>query len=379
MWNKCIEADGGKRDSFYHNLLFPYAGGRLRVQAWKISILTASQVLMSAMVLALLWRRRQVSKLCPSAAFPAMAYRHFELALTMTLLVASASVSTASKLSSYWDHELPRTPMPTAMTKFASPLSDSVAQKLLPRLRNGAPLISFKDEALCAKAGLRCPEKVVVVTGSQPRVCIPPFFNYEYGVLPCYPSASAYATQASTIFFSPTSLSLKWENLPELMAFFGVHKGSAMELDMENTVAHCAYRSEHEARACVTSGEDMVNFITKAMGTNVDVYSTGLSAMQNATVVDVVKVASQGRKVASCHNMKFPSLLFSCHMSQTSELMQVSLKSTDIHSSHRLAICHMDTSYWNPGHIAFQVLNMKPGDGPVCHWFPENSFIFVEG
>ncbi|KAH7441033.1 hypothetical protein KP509_03G022300 [Ceratopteris richardii] len=213
---------------------------------------------------------------------------------------------------------------------------------------------------------------------------------------------------ASAIFFSPASLAvgralqlpnisndlqslkllpqsisqalpkLKQGNLLKLTGLFGVQKGSSMELEMENTLAHCSYKSEHEIRACVTSGEDMVSFITKAMGSKLTVYSTPLSVMESATVVDIVKVASRGRKVASCHNMKFPSLLFSCHMSATSELMQVSLKSTDGHTTTRPAICHMDTSYWNPSHIAFQVLNLEPGKGSVCHWFPENSFIFVE-
>nr|GLL16852.1 BURP domain protein RD22-like [Ipomoea trifida] len=40
-------------------------------------------------------------------------------------------------------------------------------------------------------------------------------------------------------------------------------------------------------------------------------------------------------------------------------------------------VCHKDTSAWNPKHLAFQVLKIKPGTVPVCHFLPEDHIVWV--
>lgn len=326
------------------------------------------------------------------------------LSICMVISVASAE---SSSFASLWEHELPNTAMPEALEKLASPLSPSSTQLFLSLLKAGK--LQAYDKQFCASAQIFCSQKAITpVEGPQPRVCIPPYFNYEYGVLPCRHGASAVsALQESGIFFSQEDLvvgkivqlpdtsndlhGMKFlpalladalpfdaRHLPELTSFYGVAKGSDMELEMENTLAHCSFKSEHEVRVCQLSGEGMVSFVINTVGHGAVVYSPAAILKQKATVMDISTVGAPGEKVATCHDMRFPSMVYSCHMTHTSQLMVVSLKLANGHVARQLALCHMDTSYWNPSHIAFQVLSSKPGESAVCHWFPENSFTFVQ-
>ncbi|KAI5085051.1 hypothetical protein GOP47_0001220 [Adiantum capillus-veneris] len=346
---------------------------------------------------------------------------HFVLAAA---LLALLPVAKASSLSSFWHHELPLTSIPDALQKLASPLSARLTRHYLTQLKAGT--LKASQSGFCSSAGIYCSQKATPIStpittpitglppGVQPRVCVPPFFFYEYGVLRCRQHGASRSTASavqlsSSIFFAQDSLTVgKVVQLPDtsndlkglrflphslakalpklnegnkqaLAEFYGVAKGSDMEFDMVDTLAHCAYKSEHELKACLTSGEGMVSFIAKAVGHKAVVYAPGAVAMQEAQVIDVKVVSSKGSRVASCHDMKFPSLLYSCHMTKTSELIDVSVKLADGHVAHMPAICHMDTSYWNPSHIAFQVLNVEPGKTSICHWLPQNSFVFVQG
>ncbi|KAM0005498.1 putative BURP domain-containing protein [Helianthus debilis subsp. tardiflorus] len=51
--------------------------------------------------------------------------------------------------------------------------------------------------------------------------------------------------------------------------------------------------------------------------------------------------------------------------------------SADGKKMNAAAVCHIDTSKWNPKHLAFQVLKVKPGTVPVCHFLPEDHVAWV--
>jgi len=40
-----------------------------------------------------------------------------------------------------------------------------------------------------------------------------------------------------------------------------------------------------------------------------------------------------------------------------------------------VAVCHIDTSQWNPKHLAFEVLKVKLGTVPVCHFLHGGEWI----
>ncbi|KAK7312355.1 hypothetical protein VNO77_36146 [Canavalia gladiata] len=40
-------------------------------------------------------------------------------------------------------------------------------------------------------------------------------------------------------------------------------------------------------------------------------------------------------------------------------------------------ICHLNTSDWSQDHILFSQLGFKPGQAPVCHFFPVKHLMWV--
>ncbi|KDP46067.1 hypothetical protein JCGZ_06578 [Jatropha curcas] len=55
----------------------------------------------------------------------------------------------------------------------------------------------------------------------------------------------------------------------------------------------------------------------------------------------------------------------------------IPLVGADGSKAKALIVCHLDTSAWNPKHFAFQVLNVKPGGPPVCHFLNSDTIVWV--
>jgi hypothetical protein len=55
----------------------------------------------------------------------------------------------------------------------------------------------------------------------------------------------------------------------------------------------------------------------------------------------------------------------------------VPLEGVDGNRVKAVAVCHTDTSQWNPKHLAFQVLKVQPGTVPVCHFLPQDHVVWV--
>ncbi|KAJ0720328.1 Polygalacturonase-1 non-catalytic subunit beta [Helianthus annuus] len=56
------------------------------------------------------------------------------------------------------------------------------------------------------------------------------------------------------------------------------------------------------------------------------------------------------------------------------EILDVSSKTK---MNNGVAICHIDTSSWSPGHGAFVALGSGPGHIEVCHWIFENDMTWT--
>ncbi|MCO5566748.1 hypothetical protein L7F22_020428 [Adiantum nelumboides] len=346
----------------------------------------------------------------------AAAPRLLLLALLMFWTSSSTALVDSSSLRAFWQQELPNTGIPEEFQNLASPLPSSETQEVVLMVKAGSAIqASAASKDFCSSAGIYCPQKdtTIVVPGNPgigTQVCVGPF-HYQYvGAIPCSARAAAASTiQANGIFmhkdalmvgktvqlpdtsndlqglkFLPSSIAdalpkLEAGNLLEFEKIFSVQKGSDMELDMKNTLAHCGFKSEHEVKECQASGEGVVRFISGVLGQTAVVVTAPVMKKQEVKIVGIASLSGKGEKTVACHNMRFPSLVYSCHMTQTFKLMDVSVKLASGHLAHLPAVCHMDTSYWSPSHVAFQALNVQPGKSSVCHWFPENTFLFVQG
>ena len=99
---------------------------------------------------------------------------------------------------------------------------------------------------------------------------------------------------------------------------------------------------------------------------------------QNYTVLEVPKEVL-APKMVICHPVPYPYAVFFCHYFGTgTKVFQVSLCGKNGDNVEAVAVCHMDTSDWDPDHILFQLLGVKPGaSSPVCHFLPTNHLVWV--
>ena len=85
--------------------------------------------------------------------------------------------------------------------------------------------------------------------------------------------------------------------------------------------------------------------------------------------------------------MPFPYAVYYCHMTgRPSKAYAVSLRGRGVTAgaggsppvTTMAAICHLDTSNWDPAHPAFEMLHTRPGGEPVCHFMSYASLLFGE-
>ncbi|RZC86448.1 hypothetical protein C5167_030531 [Papaver somniferum] len=84
-------------------------------------------------------------------------------------------------------------------------------------------------------------------------------------------------------------------------------------------------------------------------------------------------------KLVACHILPYPYAVFFCHATSahTTRAYDVPLVGTDGTKINATAVCHQDTSKWDPDHVAFQVLKVKPGTVQICHFLSGDNFVWV--
>lgn len=173
--------------------------------------------------------------------------------------------------------------------------------------------------------------------------------------------------------------------LPYILQLFSFPQGSKQAKAMEDTLRHCEFPPiKGETKFCATSLESMLDSVRGIFGPNThfkvettNYLSDSITPLQKYTISEPPVKISAPRTVA-CHTLPYPYAVFYCH-GQVSDnvLYKVSLTGEDGGRVDATAICHMETSQWDPDHVAFRVLRTKPGAGPVCHFFPADNLVWI--
>ncbi|XP_057522893.1 BURP domain protein RD22 [Amaranthus tricolor] len=176
-------------------------------------------------------------------------------------------------------------------------------------------------------------------------------------------------------------LSFSSDKMPEILEEFSVQPNSEEAKVIENTIKGCESKGiKGEQKYCATSLESLVDYAKNTLGKNVKAMSTEAeninSKAQKYTIVAVKKVANDN-EAAVCHKQNYAYAVFYCHKTRETSAYVVSLVGADGSRAKAMAICHEDTKGWNPKHLAFQVLNVKPGSVPICHFLPEDHIVWV--
>ncbi|XP_020589076.1 BURP domain-containing protein 12-like [Phalaenopsis equestris] len=158
---------------------------------------------------------------------------------------------------------------------------------------------------------------------------------------------------------------------------------SSMAKAVASTVADCERSpSRGETKRCATSAEDMIDFAVSVLGSDVEVRSTSnTKGSQGNILIGEVKAVNGGNvtESVSCHQSLFPYLVYYCHSVPRVRVYEAEILAVDSKKkiNDGVAICHVDTSDWAPGHGAFVALGPGPGKIEVCHWIFEGDMTWT--
>ncbi|XP_042495074.1 polygalacturonase-1 non-catalytic subunit beta-like [Macadamia integrifolia] len=182
----------------------------------------------------------------------------------------------------------------------------------------------------------------------------------------------------SYISFLPRPLASKipfsFAKIDELKKLFNVVDESNMDEYIQDTLETC------EKSTCVTSAENLIDFVVKKLGHHVRVWNTESieGSCENVTI-GTVKLISGNlfEPPALCHSQPFPFQVYYCHV-----LQKVKVYAVDLHAkkkvNHAVMACHYDTSTWSSNHPAFKLLGFGPGQIEVCHWINKNGMVWTK-
>ncbi|KAK1271332.1 BURP domain-containing protein 3 [Acorus gramineus] len=171
-------------------------------------------------------------------------------------------------------------------------------------------------------------------------------------------------------------------DLPNTLSRFSIKPNSKLALLMQKTHQLCeAPALKSEVKHCATSLESMVDFAVSELGTN-----KGVQAM--VTVLEDQKAPEEKNSTAklvsdaktmtvNCHPVTYVYLTYYCHSIAETRTYVVPFVGDDGTKAEVMAVCHTDTSEWDPKHISFKMLHVKPGNVPICHTLVEDTIVWM--
>ncbi|XP_031476378.1 BURP domain-containing protein 5-like isoform X2 [Nymphaea colorata] len=307
--------------------------------------------------------------------------------LSTLFLLVGATNDGASTISSYWNEVFPRTPMPNAIqallpssleiSGFSRGLHHYDQERTNPGGRawakgwgvlgndhdqfkrnwspNLAPLYFLRDDLQPGrKMNVTMMISSPVVHGSNGAINIEPTF------LP------RQQTQAIPFLTS---------NLTTILKMFSIEPHSEHASLTKQTLEDCERPAlKGEVKYCATSLESMIDFVVAELGSReIHAVVTSVVNKEEKVKARTYRVGDGGGKVMSpkvvtCHDVTFPYAVFYCHNFPGTRPYMVPLIADDGSLVNAIALCHFDTSKWNPGHASFRFLGVKPGTVPICHF-----------
>ncbi|XP_043813742.1 BURP domain protein RD22-like [Manihot esculenta] len=181
-----------------------------------------------------------------------------------------------------------------------------------------------------------------------------------------------HALSNSTVFFLPNDLHA------EIKKRFSVDPESRQGKMLKQTIENCeSPRIKGEDKFCPTSLESLVDFSVKHVGNKAQVLMNEIDKPKREQEYTIKEVKFIGENHVVCHKLQYPYAVYYCHALKGTKVYTAQVVGADGTKAKAVAVCHTDTSAWNPGHLAFLVLKMKPGEGTACHFIRSDTFVMV--
>ncbi|BFG18832.1 hypothetical protein CerSpe_051060 [Prunus speciosa] len=320
---------------------------------------------------------------------------HLPLIFALLSLAAVALAKHAAQPAPqlYWNSVLPNTQMPRAISELLhpDPTNEAKSTNVMNAVGNGKPIDHKGKPENTVLPELRVPFFYRVYdhpTDNQLHYKNVAIFFLEKDMRSGTTMNFQFPRNSNTATFLPResaqSIPFSSNKLPEIFNHFSVKPTSVEAKTIKKTIEECeAPGIKGEEIYCATSLESMVDFSTSKLRTrNVQAISTEvlekgatMSIHKYTTMPGLKKLA--GGKVVVCHKQNYPYAVFYCHAIKPTAAYVLSLKGDDGVKVKAVAICHLDTSEWNPKHLAFQILKVKPGTIPICHFLPTDHIVWV--
>ncbi|XP_042492829.1 polygalacturonase 1 beta-like protein 1 isoform X2 [Macadamia integrifolia] len=326
------------------------------------------------------------------------------------LIVVANSFQAENSILRYWKENIGLPQPPHWLAAKASPLNPQQAAMFL-KLMEGNELITHLP-SFCKQANVACSTNALVRktmhnrtlpriarwNGAKLKYSLPnkiPLLVASQGGLPYFResmvkegdfiSVPDLRDPVSYKSFLPQSLAsnipFSFFRIKELKKLFGIVDESTMDKYIHNTLEICEKCSiQGDECTCVTSAEDLIDFVVEKLGHHLSVWSTESveGSYENVRVGSIKLIHGNLAELpALCHSQPFPFQVYYCHV-----LEKVKVYAVDIHArkkvNHAIMACHYNTSAWNSNHLAFQLLGFGPGLIEVCHWINENGVVWTK-
>ncbi|ONI34156.1 hypothetical protein PRUPE_1G465600 [Prunus persica] len=321
---------------------------------------------------------------------------HLPLIFAILSLAAVALANHAAQPAAqlYWNSVLPNTQMPRTISELLHPDStnEEKSTNIMNAVGNGKPTDhNGKPKMKALFSGYTIQVQYAGVPNSDNQLQY--YKNMTIFFLGKDMRLGAtmnfqFTRNSNTATFLPResaqSIPFSSNKLSEIFNHFSVKPTSVEAKTIKKTIEECeAPGIKGEERYCATSLESMVDFSTSKLRTrNVQAISTEvlekgatMSMHKYTTMPGLKKLA--GDKVVVCHKENYPYAVFFCHAIKQTAAYVLSLKGDDGVKVKAVTICHLDTSEWNPKHLAFQILKVKPGTIPICHFLSTDAIAWV--
>ncbi|XP_050220117.1 BURP domain protein RD22-like isoform X2 [Mercurialis annua] len=177
---------------------------------------------------------------------------------------------------------------------------------------------------------------------------------------------------AQTILFSSNDFS-------DILSYFLIEPKSNDAQIMKETIEECeAPGVKGEVKYCSTSLKSLVDFVVSKYGKKVEAFANEVEEedkKQKYKILEGIKMMGDNQIV--CHKMRYPYAVFYCHIILETRAYLVPLMGEDGSKAQAIVVCHMNTLTWNPMHLAFQILKVKPGGPPICHFLNSDTIVWV--
>ncbi|KAK8513422.1 hypothetical protein V6N12_052611 [Hibiscus sabdariffa] len=296
----------------------------------------------------------------------------------MTLVVAVAARHSVVPVEMYWKSVFPNTPMPKALRNLL-PSSAAAGNHMKASLADminenrgvsGIKIYDLPNSRKELADGNVTANKDVYFFESKLRT------GSKMNV-------KEVTRKASKIAFLPRrvadSIPFSSQKFAQVLHYFSLQPESAASKMLKQTIQYCeAPTIEGEAKYCATSLESFVDSGVSMLGENIHLLSTEMNRetqSQEFIIGEGVKMTEKSEIV--CHKTSYAYAVFLCHSIDNTDLYKVPLVGENGTRATALAVCHKDTSAWDPKHLAFQILKVEPGTVPVCHFLARDTLVWV--